>query len=136
MLSGRGDLRPCAAPPGRGDFQARAGAGDGLLRGFPLRPGGGELLFGGGQRGAGAGSVNLFGAFGEVRQHDHAVRKHFGKSPADRYAARLPALAIAQGAGGELGEQRRVPRQDAEVAFAAGQIALRPPIRAPRRARA
>ncbi len=45
------------------------------------------------QRGVGARDVNLFGAFGNFREDDDAIRQHFGEAVHHGEIARLAALA-------------------------------------------
>ena len=60
--------------------------------------------------------VDVFRALGRVGQDGHLVGQHFGKAPRDREVMRGPAVAVADLADHQLGDQRRVAGQDAEVA--------------------
>ena len=74
------------------------------------------------QRRLSARHVNFLGALGNFREHDHAIRQHFGIALHHRQISRIAAFAIGQNADAQLRDQRRVPGQNAEVAFFAGHL--------------
>jgi len=70
----------------------------------------------------GALQINLPGAFGSFRKDGNAIRQYFGESLNQRdvlgfFAARI---VIAQLTNSQLGDQRRVSRQHAQIAVLAG----------------
>ena len=61
---------------------------------------------------------------GDLRQDRDAIGLHFGEPERDRQVVLLRALAVPQLAGAEQRQQRRVARQDAEVAVGARDLDL------------
>jgi len=59
--------------------------------------------------------INVLRALGRVRKDRHLVGQHFGEAPRDRKIMRGPAVAVADFANHQLGDERRVAGQDAEV---------------------
>src|SRR3954469_21893875 len=90
-----------------------------MARARPRAPVGGrppQPLFGSLLRGFRARDVDLLGLLGDLREDGDALRLDFGKSEGNRQVVLLLTLPVPQLAGTEDGEQRRVPRQHAEVA--------------------
>ena len=73
---------------------------------------------------AACGHVNLLGALRCFASTSDAAGKHFRKAAGNRDVNGLRALSIAQRADAQFGQQRRVARQDAEIALAARHLHL------------
>ena len=72
----------------------------------------------------GAADVDVLGEFGNLREHGHGVGQHLGQAGGDREHVALLADPVGEPTDGERREQRRVPRQHAEVALGAWQLDL------------
>ena len=66
-------------------------------------------------------AVDLVGPLRGVGQDDHLVVAHLGEAARHREVTLLAADAVRQLAHPQRGEERRVTREHAEVALAAGQ---------------
>src|SRR5882762_5862542 len=83
-----------------------------------------QAFLGTGQGGLRPSKINLRGELSCLRKNGNAVRQDFGESANDSEVRRLLAVrvVIAQLADSQLGNQRRVSRQYAEVAFRTGKL--------------
>jgi hypothetical protein len=70
-------------------------------------------------RGVRAALVDLVRALGRIRQDGHLAGLHFHEAAADREVLLAPDALDAQFARRQRGEQRRVVRQDAQLALRA-----------------
>jgi hypothetical protein len=73
-------------------------------------------------RGTRAIRINFFRAFRRFRQHDHALRQNFRVSAEHNCVMCRRAFAIAQLTVAHRGQQRRVPRQNSQVAVQTGKL--------------
>src|SRR5216684_3229947 len=85
-----------------------------------------QALLGASQRVFGALQVDLFRALGRFRENGDAVRKNLGKSANDGDVRGFLAahVVIAEFADSQLGHERRVPGQYAQIAVLAGHLYL------------
>src|SRR6266850_3662649 len=80
---------------------------------------GGQVFLSAGQGGLRPGEIDLRGKLRRLRQNGNAVRQDFGEPADDSEVRRFLAagVVVAQLSDSQFGNQRRVPRQYAEVAF-------------------
>ena len=77
----------------------------------------------------GARDVDLVGLLGDLRQDRDPIGLHFGEPERDQTGSASPGPGGTRARRPEQREQRRVPRQDAEIAVGAGDLAPRRPAR-------
>ncbi len=70
----------------------------------------------------GSSHVDVLRALGDLCEHGDTVRKDFDESEGNSEIKLLLADAVPQLADLQAGQQRRVPRQHAEIAFGTGQL--------------
>src|SRR6267143_6499277 len=85
---------------------------------------GGQALLSAGQGGLRPAEIDLRGKLRSFRQNGHAVPQDLRKSADDGEMRRFLAahVVIAQLPDTQLGDQRRMPWQDTEVAISAGKL--------------
>ena len=68
--------------------------------------------------------VHFVGTLRDLREDRHAIRLHFGEAERDHEVVNLLALAVPEVTDLQQREQRRVTREDAEVAVGARDLHL------------
>src|SRR5664279_1113601 len=124
--SGKELMRGCGLSPAGGDGQANFGAPQGVERRVIVKIGGGLLqsLLSPGLRLLRALDVNVLGVLRAVGQNRHFVRQNFGEAPGDGEIARRCPYPIADLTNRQLGNKRRVSRQNTEFPVLAGYLDL------------
>ena len=93
-------------------------------RGKSMSPRFVEPLRGARPGGLGTLRLDLFRPLRELRQYGDALGKDFGEAVGNRQVCLLLPLPVPQLADRQLGEQRRVPGKDTEIAVDSGDLDL------------